>query len=93
MNRENLPLDQAMLFIFSAEARHGFWMKNTLIPLDIIWLDKNQKVVFINKNTPPCGQEPCEIIKPDRDALYVLEINAGLADKTKLETGDKMTFK
>jgi len=103
MNRSSLDQNKAMLFIFPDEGRHGFWMKNTLIALDIIWISKDKKVVYINKNTPPCEsaspelqrgeQEPCLSYRPDQSALYVLEINAGLAEKIGLQIGDKISFK
>jgi uncharacterized membrane protein (UPF0127 family) len=45
-----------MLFVFEKEDLYSFWMKNTLISLDMIWIDENKKIVFINKNTQPCPQ-------------------------------------
>ncbi|PIT94215.1 hypothetical protein COU00_00150 [Candidatus Falkowbacteria bacterium CG10_big_fil_rev_8_21_14_0_10_43_11] len=92
MYREKLPKNRGMLFIFPAEGLYDFWMKNTLIPLDIIWLDKDKRVVYANKNTAPCGQELCPTIKPDRQAQFVLEINAGLADRMGLKIGDYLNF-
>ena len=91
MFRSELPEDRGMLFIFKGEGIHSFWMKNTYIPLDIIWISAEKEVVFINKNTPPCGEE-CPSIIPDKSALYVLEINAGMADKIGLKTGSILDF-
>jgi len=91
MFREELPKDMGMLFVFKGEGIHSFWMKNTYIPLDIIWLNAEKEVVFINKNTPPCGEE-CPSVIPDKSAKYVLELNAGIADKIGLEVGDRADF-
>lgn len=92
MFRENLDLDKGMLFIFEEEGKYPFWMKNTLLPLDIIWLNKEKEVVFLRKNVLPCSEEDCQTIRPDKKAKYVLEVNGGLADKIGLRVGDKLTF-
>ena len=67
-------------------------MKNTMMPLDIIWLNKSKKVVYISKNTQPCKQNDCLRIKPNRISIYVLEINANLSDKLGLSIGDLIEF-
>jgi len=91
MYRENLAPGSGMLFIFPELSEHGIWMKNMLIPLDIIWLDENKKIIFISKNFQPCNiKQKCPTIKPDKKAKYVLEINAGIADNLNLQTGDYM---
>ena len=90
MFREHLDADKGMLFIFDEEKVSPFWMKNTYIPLDIIWLDKNRKVVFISKNTQPWTQEPGPAINPRKKAKYVLEICGGTADKIGLAVGDEV---
>ena len=90
MFREHLDPDKGMLFVFDWEAVYPFWMKNTLIPLDIIWIDRNKEVVFISKDTQPCEQEPCPTINPYKKAKYVLEVCGGTADKIGLEVGDKL---
>lgn len=90
MFRKYLEPNKGMLFIFQNETKHSFWMKNTFIPLDIIWLDSNKKVVFINKNTLPCQIEECPAITPTDNAKYVLELNSGVADKIGLSVGDEI---
>ena len=92
MYRQQLPLDAGMLFIFPQENLHNFWMKNTLIPLDIIWLDKDKKIVDIKPNAPPCQIATCPNFQPNRVAQYVLEINAGLADKMGLKISDYLSW-
>jgi len=75
MNRESLPQDAGMLFVFDTPGSYGFWMKNTLIPLDIIRLDQNFVVVDTATMTP-CTADPCPSYNHRGLALYVLEINA-----------------
>lgn len=91
--RESLDSKKGMLFIFNKQGKHSFWMKNTLIPLDIIWIDENKEIVFISENTQPCRQDSCHIIKPTENAKYVLEINAGLSEKIGLFVGDEIIIK
>ncbi len=92
MFRENLDFKNGMLFVFEREGKHSFWMKNTLIPLDIIWINKNEEVVFISENTQPCKEYPCSIIEPTKNAKYVLEINGGISEKIDLAVGDKINI-
>jgi len=89
MNRKSLDLDKGMLFIFKNEDDHHFWMKNTLIPLDIIWINSSQNIVYIHKNAQPCSSYHCPSINPGKNARYVLEINGGLSDKYNISIGDK----
>ena len=90
MYRKELDKNKGMLFIFDKEGIYPFWMKNTLIPLDMIWIDGNNKVVFISQNVQPCKSFICPTIFPPVKAKYVLEINAGLCDKMGLKIGDDL---
>ncbi|MEA3292898.1 MAG: DUF192 domain-containing protein [Patescibacteria group bacterium] len=90
MFRKSLGDKNGMLFIFEKEARHSFWMKNTLISLDIIWIDENSKIIFINENTQPCKNSFCPSVDSGKKAKYVLEINAGIAENIGLAVGDKV---
>ena len=91
MFREYLAFNEAMLFVFPEEGEYPFWMKNTLIPLDIIWINQEKEVVFIRENLQPCEDEySCPLVRPDKNAKYVLEVNEGIVEKTGLEVGDKM---
>lgn len=92
MFRENLDLDKGMLFVFDKEGDYPFWMKNTLIPLDIIWINENKEVVFIKENAQPCGEQFCPEIEPAQNAKYVLEINGGQSEKIGLIVGKKFDF-
>ncbi len=87
MFRESLPPRFGMLFPFPEPGVHGFWMKNTMIPLDIIWMDSAGKVIFISANTPPCKADPCPSYGPDAPAASVLEIAGGMASKEKIAVG------
>ena len=86
---EELPFNEGMLFVFENEGRHSFWMKDTYISLDIIWLDKDKRVVHIEKNTTPENEES---LIPEKEARYVLEVNSGFTDLVLLKLGDKVKF-
>jgi len=73
MHREYL--EGGMVFVFEPEKIVKLWMKNTLIPLDMIWIYR-ERVVYIEQNVQPCTEEPCTIYGPDMPSDYVLEINA-----------------
>jgi len=91
MFRKELAEDGGMLFVFEEEGIYPFWMKNTLIPLDIIWLDKKGRVVFVSRDTQPCEKEkPCVAIFPPKQAKFVLEIKGGMAANIGLEVGEEM---
>ena len=87
MFRESLPAKSGMIFLFSDAAPHQFWMKNTMIPLDIVWLDGSGRVLFVSANTPPCRADPCPTYGPEVPAANVLEIAGGLAAKEKITVG------
>ena len=87
MYRRELPLDQGMLFVFPQEEEHSFWMKNTFIPLDMIFIDQNGFVKTIIKNVPPLTKKA----RPSEFAVkYVLELNAGQSDKFLIAVGEKI---
>jgi uncharacterized membrane protein (UPF0127 family) len=87
MFRESLPERTGMLFLFPETAPHHFWMKNTMIPLDMIWMDDSGGVVFISANTPPCKADPCPNYGPDGPVRTVLEIAGGKAEKEGVRVG------
>jgi uncharacterized membrane protein (UPF0127 family) len=93
MFRESIPENFGMLFAFSDNGRHSFWMKDTLIPLDILWLDNSRRVIHIEKNLPPCQSDPCPTYSSDKDAMYVLEINANKAEAWKIVEGKELDFR
>ena len=90
--RRSLGHDEGMLFVFPSSHPQGFWMKDTLIPLDIIWMDRHKRIVFIAPSVLPCETEPCPVYMPDTAADYVLEVNAGVAAQWGLRPGDQAVF-
>ena len=91
MFREFLEEDKGMLFIYDKEGVYNFWMKNTLIPLDIIWINSNKEVVYIEYKALPCNEE-CKSLVPSKNAQFVLEINGGTAEKLNITFGDEIKF-
>jgi hypothetical protein len=81
--------NQGMLFIFPNEAMHSFYMKNTEFPLDIIYIDANQKIASFQKNAQPYDESGLTSKVPIK---YVLEVNAGLSDEMGLQVGDSISF-
>ena len=88
MYRENLKLDHGMLFIFDDESILSFWMKDTLIPLDMIFVDKTFRIINVVDNALPCNIEPCPDYSSEKPAKYVIEVNAGFAKTNDIEAGD-----
>ena len=89
MFREKMDSDKGMLFIFENEWIYPFWMKDTILPLDIIWMNSDKEIVFIKKNDEPYNTIP---INPQKSALYVLEINAGESENLDLDIGNMASF-
>lgn len=89
MYRSSMEENQAMLFIFPTEAMHSFYMKNTEFPLDIIYIDGNQKIASFQKNAQPYDESSLPSNVPVK---YVLEVNAGLSDQIGLQVGDSISF-
>ncbi len=92
MFRDALPEDTGMLFIFDTEARWPFWMKNTFIPLDLVWLDGAGVITDLRTNVQPCRRDPCPSYAPRAPARAVLELNAGIAAVHSLTIGQKLRF-
>lgn len=92
MFQESLDKNQGMLFVYQKEEQRSFWMKNMKIPLDIIWLDENKKVVGVVKHAPPEKNGSYESFQSPPNVKYVLELNAGTAEKIGLKKGDKLDF-
>lgn len=93
MHRTTLGQDHGMLFVFDTPDLHAFWMKDTLIPLDMLWLDRAGKIVSLSESVPPCKADPCPTYPPTAAASYVLEMSAGYAKKHQLKVGDSLSLK
>lgn len=92
MFRDSLPADQGMLFMFNDESPRAFWMKNTRIPLDIVYFDSERRLLNV-ADAVPCRADPCPIYPSDGPARYVLELNAGTAARLGLKAGDRFELK
>lgn len=93
MFRDALPTGHGMLFIHDAEEPQAYWMKNTKIPLDILYFDDGRKLVAQQRDVPPCSLgDGCPSYPSDAPARYVLELNAGEAARLQLKDGAELRF-
>ena len=90
MYRRSLEKDSGMLFIFRHEGPQSFWMKNTLIPLDMIFISRDLVIVEIT-TMQPCITDPCPDYTSRQPAQYVLEVNAGYCRSRNIIIGDKIS--
>lgn len=88
--RKEMARDTGMLFVFEKEGIHPFWMKDTLIPLDIVFMDSSFTVVDMRKNLQPCNDAVCDKIISTKNFKYALELNSGWTDENNLKIGDKI---
>lgn len=88
MFREKVGREEGMLFLFDRTDFHPFWMKNCRVPLDLIWLDEEFRVVHLELEVPPCSADPCPGYFPMSKARYALEVRSGMAGKSGLRIGD-----
>ncbi len=92
--REEMPMDYGMIFVYGDELENlTFWMKDTLMPLDMIFLNKELEVVHVIENVPVCEQEPCESYTFDGKAQFVIELNSGWVEEYGVEQGEVLKFK
>jgi uncharacterized membrane protein (UPF0127 family) len=89
MFRKQMDENKGMLFIFPEEARQSFWMRNTLISLDMIFVNAINKIVTIHKNTQTLSDQSYPSTAP---AKYVIEVNGGYCSKYNINEGDKINF-
>ena len=93
MFRDELAAGTGMLFLHDREEPQAYWMKNTRIPLDILYFDNARKLVAQQRDVPPCSAgNQCPPYPSNAPARYVLELNAGEAANLKLENGAELTF-
>jgi uncharacterized membrane protein (UPF0127 family) len=88
---QQLREDQAMLFVYDSDDKWSIWMKGMYYPIDIVWLDKDKKVVYIVKNAQP-DSYPHESFAPKQDARYVIELSAGTVEKKMITIGTVAVF-
>jgi len=92
MNRPEVGQNEGMIFVFPYPEIHLFWMKNTLVPLDILWLDERLSIVHLETQVPPCRKDPCPNYGPARKVRFVLELRSGAAARHGLKTGDTIAI-
>ncbi|MCX6169023.1 MAG: DUF192 domain-containing protein [Ignavibacteriales bacterium] len=90
MYRDKMDENQGMLFLFDSEVQQAFWMKNTILPLDIIYVNAKMEIVSIQKNAEPFSEKSLPSIKP---AQYVVEVNAGYCERHGIKDGDKIAWR
>lgn len=90
MYRTALAKGRGMLFLWKADAPVSMWMKNTLISLDMLFIDRHGRIVYIAENTVP---ESTEVISPGRNVRAVLELAGGAAKEAGIRVGDRVLFK
>ena len=94
MYRDQMAADAGMLFLFDRQEPQAFWMKNTRIPLDILYFDESWTLVAWSLDTPPCSLgDQCPAYPSRAPARYVLELNAGTSASIGAELGDKLIVK
>lgn len=89
MNRESLAANAGMLFVFDETDEHSFWMKDTLISLDIIFIDVNKAIVYIEESATPLSTDR---IQASSESLYILEVNGGYCAANNVQIGDVVGF-
>ncbi|MFI8719152.1 DUF192 domain-containing protein [Stenotrophomonas sp. NPDC077464] len=93
MFRDQMPVDHGMLFLHEREELQAYWMKNTRIALDILYFDEQRRLVSQQRDVPPCSAgDRCPPYPSSGPARYVLELNAGQAEKLGLQDGALLTF-
>jgi uncharacterized membrane protein (UPF0127 family) len=93
MFRDSMPVDRGMLFVHEREEPQAYWMKNTKIPLDILYFDSNRRFVSVQKRVPPCSAgDQCPPYPSEGSVRFVLELNAGQADALGVAKGDEIAF-
>lgn len=90
MGRRTMRDDRGMLFLFDRPEPRSFWMANTPLPLDILFIDANQRIINIHRNTRPFSEESLPSAAP---AQYVVEVNGGWCDRNGVKEGDAITWR
>ena len=92
MNRDSLPADAGMIFLFDEDHAGGFWMKDTLIPLSIAFADADGTILGI-LDMEPCEADPCDIYDPGVPYRSALEVNQGAFESWGVQTGDRLSLR
>ncbi len=89
MFRKNLGKNEAMIFLFPEDNLMPFWMHNTYLPLDIVFINRNHEIIYIAENAKPLSDD---LIQPPSPYRYTLEVNAGFIAEHKIQVGDRVKF-
>lgn len=95
MFRDALAQDRGMLFVHTADENHPYWMYQVRIPLDMIWMNHERRIVEISANAPPCPSKSareCPSFGGHEKSRYVLELAGGAAEIYGLHVGDRLSF-
>ena len=96
MFQDQLPYDQGMIFVFDGPGNYSLWMLNMQFSLDMIWFDKDGKVVHIEEDVPPCKSAleiaTCQSIVPEGEAVYVLEVTSGFVKQNSITEDSVLTI-
>ncbi len=92
MYRSELDNYHGMLFVFDDTKIRNFWMKNTKIALDILFIDENKNIIDIKENVAPCYDDPCPVYTSTDNAMYTLEVNAGFVKEHEIIAGNKVVW-
>ena len=92
MNRRTLPAKAGMVFVYPQAVSNGFWMKNTLIPLDIAFYDGRGRILRI-LTMQPCRRDPCKVYDPGVSYRAALEVNAGSFRRWEVKAGDRIVVR
>ncbi len=90
MFRTDLGHDQGMLFLLTEQESPSFWMKNTFVALDILFLDAEGRVVDLAEKLMPCPGDPCPVYRPAAPCRYALEVTGGTAMRHGIKRGDRI---
>lgn len=93
MYRTHLAAGHGMLFVYPNAQLRYFWMKHTLIPLDILFFDAQRRLINVSADTPPCKTDPCQTYASAAPAKYVLELNAGVVASFGLKSGESFAIR
>jgi hypothetical protein len=94
MGRESLEEKEGMIFVYQSDLKPSFWMKNMLIPIDMVFIGNDRLIKHIEKNVPPCQMpdNQCVRYRPHVPIRYVLELQGGFTEKNQVEVGDRVVL-
>jgi uncharacterized protein len=92
MQVPELPAGTGMLFVFDRDRTGGFWMKDTLVPLDIAFVDAEERIVAI-RSMDPCASDPCDVYEPGAAYRVALEVPQGWFAEQGIDLGDRLSFR